>query len=65
VARRTGGDYHQAATAEKLRDIYATLGTQMQVVKRETELAGLMALAAALLMLAAGGLSVLWFRRIT
>ena len=26
---------------------------------------GLMALAAALLMLAAGGLSVLWFRRIT
>ncbi len=65
VARRTGGDYHQAAAAEKLRDIYATLGTQMQVVKRETELAGLMALAAALLMLAAGGLSVLWFRRIT
>jgi Ca-activated chloride channel family protein len=64
VARRTGGDYHQAGTAEKLRDVYATLGTQMQVVKRETELAGLMALAAALLMLAAGGLSVLWFRRI-
>jgi Ca-activated chloride channel family protein len=64
VARMTGGDYHQAGTAEKLRDVYATLGSQMQVVKREAELAALLALAAALLMLAAGGLSVLWFRRI-
>ncbi|MBP6406817.1 MAG: ABC transporter ATP-binding protein, partial [Ramlibacter sp.] len=64
VARMTGGDYHQAATAEKLRDVYATLGSQMQVVRRETELAALLALAAAVLMLAAGGLSVLWFRRI-
>ena len=64
VARMTGGDYHHAGTAEKLRGVYETLGSQMQIVKRETELAPLLALAAALLALAAGVLSVLWFGRI-
>jgi Ca-activated chloride channel family protein len=64
VAQMTGGDYHQADTAEKLRSVYETLGSQMQVVKRETELAAPMALLAALLALAASVLSVLWFGRI-
>ena len=64
VARMTGGDYHHAGTAEKLRSVYETLGSRMQVVKRETELAPLLAMAAALLALAAGGLSMLWFGRI-
>jgi Ca-activated chloride channel homolog len=64
VARMTGGDYHQAGTAEKLRSVYETLGSQMQVIKRETELAPLLALAAAMLALAAGGLSMLWFGRV-
>ena len=64
VARMTGGDYHHAGTAEKLRGVYETLGSQMQIVKRETELAPLLALAAALLALMAGVLSVLWFGRI-
>ena len=64
VARMTGGDYHQAGTAEKLRNVYETMGSQMQLVKRETELAPLLALAAALLALAAGVLSMLWFGRI-
>ena len=60
----TGGDYHHAGTAEKLRGVYETLGSQMQIVKRETELAPLLALAAALLALMAGVLSVLWFGRV-
>ncbi|MEI6762453.1 MAG: VWA domain-containing protein [Betaproteobacteria bacterium] len=64
VAQMTGGDYHQADTSEKLRSVYETLGSQMQVVKRETELAAPLALLAALLALAAAGLSVLWFGRI-
>lgn len=64
VARRTGGDYHQADSSDKLREIYGTLGSQMQVVRRETELAPLLALLAALLAATAGGLSVLWFRRL-
>ncbi len=64
VARMTGGDYHQAGTAEKLRNVYETMGSQMQIAKRETELAPLLALIAALLALAAASLSMLWFGRI-
>ncbi len=64
VARMTGGDYHHAGTAEKLRSVYETMGSQMQLAKRETELAPLLALTAALLALGAGVLSALWFGRI-
>jgi Ca-activated chloride channel homolog len=64
VARMTGGDYHQASTAEKLLGVYETLGSQMQIVKRETELAPLLALAAALLALTAAVMSMLWLGRI-
>lgn len=64
VARMTGGEYHHAGTAESLRTVYENLGTQMQVHKRETELAGLLSLMAAMLALAAAGLSVLWFGRV-
>jgi Ca-activated chloride channel family protein len=64
VARMTGGEYHHAGTAEKLRDVYEHLGSRMQVVTRETELTGLLALAAALLMITAGALSVVWFGRL-
>jgi Ca-activated chloride channel homolog len=64
VARMTGGDYHHAGTAEKLRSVYETMGSQMRVVKRGTELAPLLALASALLATTAGFLSLLWFGRI-
>ena len=63
VARITGGQYHHAGTAEKLREVYQNLGTRLQVHKRETEVTALMALAAALLAIAAGVLSMLWFGR--
>lgn len=65
VARMTGGEYHHAGTADKLRTVYETLGSQMIVQARETELAALLAILAALLMVAAGVLSVVWLRRIT
>ena len=64
VARMTGGEYHHAGTAETLRSVYENLGSRMQVVARETELTGLLALVSAMLALAAAGLSVLWFGRI-
>ncbi|HEX2541628.1 MAG TPA: VWA domain-containing protein [Caldimonas sp.] len=60
VARMTGGEYHHAGTAEKLRSVYETLGSRLQVQTRETELAPLLALVAALLVAAAASLSVLW-----
>jgi Ca-activated chloride channel family protein len=64
VAQMTGGEYHHAGTAEALRSVYLNLGSRMQVSKRETELTGLLAGAAAVLLLAGAGLSVLWFGRV-
>ena len=64
VAKMTGGEYQHAATAEALRSVYQNLGSRLQVSLRDTELTGLLALVAALLLVAAAGLSVLWFGRI-
>jgi len=64
VARMTGGEYHHAGTADKLQSVYRTLGSRVQVLARETEVTSLLALLAAVLALAAGGLSVAWFGRI-
>jgi Ca-activated chloride channel family protein len=64
VARMTGGEYHHAGTAEKLRSVYETLGSRLQVHKRETELTGLLSLVSALVAMTAAALSLLWFGRI-
>jgi Ca-activated chloride channel family protein len=64
VARLTAGEYHSAASAEMLREVYHALGSRVQVRTRETELTALLALAAGVLVLAAGALSLLWLRRI-
>ena len=65
VARMTGGEYHHAGTAEMLRSVYQNLGSRLQVQARETELTAALAMVAAMLMLAAVLLSVLWFGGIT
>ncbi|WP_418321272.1 VWA domain-containing protein [Piscinibacter sakaiensis] len=65
VAQMTGGEYHHAATAEALRSVYQGLGSQLQMRKVDTELSALLVLAAALLLAAAAGLSVLWFGRVS
>jgi Ca-activated chloride channel family protein len=64
VARMTGGEYHHAGSAEALRSVYENLGSRVQVMTRETELTGLLALASAIVALAAATLSLLWFGRI-
>jgi Ca-activated chloride channel homolog len=64
VARMTGGEYHYAGTAEKLRSVYENLGSRLQVQTRETEVSALLAMLGAMIALAAAGLSVLWFGRI-
>ena len=65
VARMTGGEYLYAGTAEKLRSVYENLGSRLQVQTRETEVSGLLAMAAALVALTAAALSVLWLGRIS
>ncbi|MBK9132831.1 MAG: VWA domain-containing protein [Betaproteobacteria bacterium] len=64
VATMTGGEYFRAVTAESLRSVYRDLGSQLEVVRRETELTAPMALAAAVLLLAGAALSVWWFGRV-
>lgn len=64
VARMTGGEYYHAGTAEDLRSVYQKLGSRVQNRTRDTELTGVLALVAALLMVAGSSLSVLWFGRI-
>ena len=60
VARMTGGEYHHAGTAEKLRSVYQSLGSRLQVQTRETELAPVLAFVAAILSVAAASLSMHW-----
>ena len=64
VARMTGGEYHQAATAEALRNVYLNLGSTLQLRKRDTELTALFAGAAAIVLLAGMALSWRWFGRL-
>ena len=64
IALRTQAEYFHAATAADLRKVYETLSTRLTVEKRETEVSGLFALAGALLVLMAGGLSLWWFGRV-
>jgi Ca-activated chloride channel family protein len=65
VAQMTGGEYHHAGTAEALHSVYQNLGSRLQTRKRDTELTALLALAAALVLVAGAGLSVLWFGRVS
>ena len=65
VARMTSGEYHHAGSAEELRSVYQDLGSRLQVQTRETEVTALLAIVAAILVLAAACLSLLWFGRIS
>jgi Ca-activated chloride channel homolog len=64
VARMTGGEYYHAGTAEDLRSVYQQLGSRLQIQTRDTELTGMLAMVAAILIVAASSLSVLWFGRV-
>jgi len=63
VARMTGGEYHHAGDSETLRTVYENLGARRQTQARETELAPLLSIVAAVLVLAASSLSFAWFGR--
>jgi len=64
VALRTAGEYFYAGTAEDLKQVYQNLSARVTTEKKETEITALLALAAAMLMLAAAGLSLWWFGRV-
>jgi Ca-activated chloride channel family protein len=64
VAQTTKGEYYYAGDAEALTKVYKKLSSRVQVEHKETEMAGLLALGAALLSIAAAALSLAWFNRI-
>jgi Ca-activated chloride channel family protein len=47
-----------------LRSVYRNLGSRLQMQTRETELTGLLAMVAAVLIAAGSSLSVFWFGRV-
>lgn len=64
VAARTQGEYFHAASAEALHQVYESLGSRLALETHETEISGLLALVAAVLVLLASGLSLSWFGRV-
>ncbi len=64
VARTTQGEYFYAGTADNLKQVYQSLGSRLAVEKKETEVAGLLAMLAAVLMALAAGLSLAWYGRV-
>jgi Ca-activated chloride channel family protein len=64
IAQKTSAEYFYAGTAQDLKKVYDTLSSKLTVEKKETEISGLFALAAAALALVSAGLSLLWFNRI-
>ncbi len=64
IARNTQAQYFYAGTASDLKKVYESLSSRLTVVKKETEISGLLALVAAAFALLSAGLSLAWFNRI-
>jgi Ca-activated chloride channel family protein len=64
VAEDTDGEYFNATSTEELHKIYQNLSTTLVFRKQQNELTALLTAGAALMMLAAGSLSLLWFNRL-
>jgi Ca-activated chloride channel family protein len=64
IAEATDGEYFNASTAQDLQAIYENLSTHLVFRTQEQEITALGTALAALLVLAAGTLSLLWFNRL-
>ena len=64
IADLTVGKYYHAGSGADLAEIYRELNTQLIQEREQTELSFLFAALAALLIVGAGGLSVLWSSRL-
>jgi Ca-activated chloride channel family protein len=64
IAQTSGGEFFQAPTAGKVRDVYRQLGTRLGHHKESREISDAFAGGAAVLLLVGGALSTLWFRRL-
>jgi Ca-activated chloride channel family protein len=64
IADMTKGRYFHATSAEDLKAVYDVLSRQLVVETREMEITAFFAALAALVMMAAAGLSLAWFHRV-
>ncbi len=64
VSLLTHGEYFYAGTADDLKKVYDSLSSRMVVERKETEISGLFAALAALLVALGAGLSLWWFGRV-
>jgi len=64
IARTSGGQFFTATTDSRLRDVYKQLGSRLGHKRETREITDLFAGGSALLLLAGGALSALWFRRV-
>lgn len=64
IANLTHGEYFYAGTATDLVKIYKSLNSRLVLEKKETEITALLSAAAAVMVLLAAALSLLWFNRI-
>jgi Ca-activated chloride channel family protein len=64
IAQTTGGKFFSAPDATKLQQIYKDLGSKVKAKPVKREVTFVPAAGAIVLMLAAGGFSLLWFGRL-
>lgn len=64
IADRTLGQYYKAESATDLSNIYENLSTRLIIKPEQTEITALFAGFAAILLIIAGVLSLLWFNRL-
>jgi len=65
IADVTRGQYFHAGTAEDLKKVYDTLNAKLVLERKETEITFIFAAVAAMLLLVASLLSLLWYNRLT
>jgi Ca-activated chloride channel homolog len=64
IAATTIAEYFYAASGSDLKQVYEALNSRLVLERKESEITALFALGAGLLLLLAGGLSLLWFNRL-
>jgi Ca-activated chloride channel family protein len=64
IAEKTGATYFRAESDANLRTIYENLGTRLVFEPQRTEITAFFVAFAAMLLMAAGGFSLLWFSRL-
>lgn len=64
IADLTEGEYFRAGSEDDLREVYRSLSSQLVLAREQTEITAFFAALAAVFLLVAATLSMLWFNRI-